>query len=107
MALNAGMKRARGEILFFTDVRQDLEPDSLSRLVACFGDPAVGVVSGELVITKGGGSAEEATDGAILAVREGHTQTAESARFDLGRHWMLLCDAVRTGEPDTARHIAG
>jgi len=63
LALNAGMKRARGEILFFTDVRQDLEPDSLSRLVACFGDPAVGVVSGELVITKGGGSAEEAQTG--------------------------------------------
>jgi cellulose synthase/poly-beta-1,6-N-acetylglucosamine synthase-like glycosyltransferase len=63
MALNAGMERARGEILFFTDVRQHLEPDSLSRLVSCFADPSVGVVSGELVITKGHGSVKETHTG--------------------------------------------
>jgi cellulose synthase/poly-beta-1,6-N-acetylglucosamine synthase-like glycosyltransferase len=49
-ALNAAMARASGEILFFTDVRQALHPDSLANLVACFADPAVGVASGELVI---------------------------------------------------------
>jgi poly-beta-1,6-N-acetyl-D-glucosamine synthase len=49
-ALNAGMARARGEILFFTDVRQPLSPGSLARMVACFADPSVGVVSGELVL---------------------------------------------------------
>jgi cellulose synthase/poly-beta-1,6-N-acetylglucosamine synthase-like glycosyltransferase len=50
LALNAGMARATGEILFFTDVRQLLDPDCLSRLVACFADPSVGVASGEVVI---------------------------------------------------------
>jgi len=52
-ALNAGMKQARGEVLFFTDVRQELEPDSLRNLVACFADTSVGAASGELVIREG------------------------------------------------------
>jgi cellulose synthase/poly-beta-1,6-N-acetylglucosamine synthase-like glycosyltransferase len=47
LALNAGMEQATGDILFFTDVRQRLEPSSLKSLVACLGDPEVGVVSGE------------------------------------------------------------
>jgi cellulose synthase/poly-beta-1,6-N-acetylglucosamine synthase-like glycosyltransferase len=47
-ALNAGLERASGEILFFADVRQKLNPDSLSHLVANFADPSVGAVTGEL-----------------------------------------------------------
>jgi cellulose synthase/poly-beta-1,6-N-acetylglucosamine synthase-like glycosyltransferase len=53
VALNEGMRRARGEILFFTDVRQSLDPASLRNLVECFADPSVGVVSGELIIRRG------------------------------------------------------
>ena len=41
-ALNAGIARATGEILFFTDVRQELAPDCLANLVECFADPKVG-----------------------------------------------------------------
>jgi len=52
-AINAGLERASGEILFFTDVRQRLAPESLRHLVTAFADPAVGVVSGELVIVDG------------------------------------------------------
>lgn len=52
-ALNRGLERARGEILFFTDVRQPLEPECLNHLTACFADPEVGVVTGELIILKG------------------------------------------------------
>jgi biofilm PGA synthesis N-glycosyltransferase PgaC len=63
IALNEGLERARGEILFFTDVRQALDPASLSRLVACFADPRVGVASGELVIRRGD-TPEEANVGA-------------------------------------------
>ena len=62
LALNAGIAEAHGEILFFTDVRQHLQPDSLRRLVECFDDPAVGVVSGELIIREGS-SHEEANIG--------------------------------------------
>jgi poly-beta-1,6-N-acetyl-D-glucosamine synthase len=54
-ALNKLMEEARGEILFFTDVRQKLERESLRNLVACFGDPEVGAVSGELVILDASG----------------------------------------------------
>ena len=54
-ALNVGMARATGEILFFTDVRQKLEPDALRQLVACLGDPAVGGASGHIVFEKEGG----------------------------------------------------
>jgi len=57
-ALNAGMARASGEILFFTDVRQRLEPDALRHLVACLGDPAVGGASGHIVFVEGGGGRE-------------------------------------------------
>lgn len=52
-ALNEAMRQARGEILFFTDVRQALAPDSLPNLVACFADPEVGAASGELIIREG------------------------------------------------------
>jgi cellulose synthase/poly-beta-1,6-N-acetylglucosamine synthase-like glycosyltransferase len=62
VALNAGLDRARGEILFLTDVRQELHPESLQNLVACFADPSVGVVSGELVI-RDGQTHEEASVG--------------------------------------------
>ena len=52
-ALNAALAQATGEILFFTDVRQELHRSCLANLVDCFADPAVGVASGELVIRQG------------------------------------------------------
>jgi cellulose synthase/poly-beta-1,6-N-acetylglucosamine synthase-like glycosyltransferase len=61
-ALNAGLTVATGEILFLTDVRQPLEPNALRVLVACFADPAVGAVSGELII-RDGATSEEANVG--------------------------------------------
>jgi len=61
-ALNSALEKASGEILFFTDVRQQLHPESLANLVACLADPQVGVASGELVIREGAGW-EEASVG--------------------------------------------
>ncbi len=52
-ALNEGLKIARGEILVLTDVRQVLEPGSVKELVACFADPTIGVVSGDLPMREG------------------------------------------------------
>jgi poly-beta-1,6-N-acetyl-D-glucosamine synthase len=57
--LNTALERGTGEILFFTDVRQELHKDSLANLIACFADPQVGVASGELVIRDGNGHEEE------------------------------------------------
>jgi biofilm PGA synthesis N-glycosyltransferase PgaC len=62
LALNAGIARASGDILFFTDVRQALDRGSLSSLVSQFSDPSVGVASGELVILDGN-TREEANVG--------------------------------------------
>jgi cellulose synthase/poly-beta-1,6-N-acetylglucosamine synthase-like glycosyltransferase len=47
-ALNAGLAQATGEILFFTDVRQALDPKTLAHLTANFADPTIGAVTGEL-----------------------------------------------------------
>ena len=49
-ALNAGLKFASGEIIFLTDVRQQVDADALGQLVANFADPSVGVVTGEVQI---------------------------------------------------------
>jgi cellulose synthase/poly-beta-1,6-N-acetylglucosamine synthase-like glycosyltransferase len=49
-ALNAGVAIARHEVLVFADARQRFARDAVRRLVANFGDPAVGGVSGELVL---------------------------------------------------------
>ena len=57
-ALNTALEQAGGEILFFTDVRQQLSPPSLANLVDCFADPTVGAASGELVIRDGAGIEE-------------------------------------------------
>lgn len=52
-ALNAALPLTTGRILFFTDVRQAVEPSCLRHLVANFADPTVGAVSGEMKLLKG------------------------------------------------------
>ena len=52
-ALNAAVARATGEILVLTDVRQILDPATVTRLIACFADRSVGAVSGDLVVRSG------------------------------------------------------
>jgi cellulose synthase/poly-beta-1,6-N-acetylglucosamine synthase-like glycosyltransferase len=49
-ALNAAVALARHDILVFADARQSFAPDALRALVAPFADPAIGCVSGELVL---------------------------------------------------------
>jgi poly-beta-1,6-N-acetyl-D-glucosamine synthase len=62
-ALNAALERATGEILFFTDVRQALDPHALSHLVANFADRSVGAATGELRIVDPDRSGEQADMG--------------------------------------------
>jgi len=50
LALNAGVAAARHEILVFADARQVFAPDAIAELVAPFADPAVGAVTGELLL---------------------------------------------------------
>jgi len=48
--LNRGMAEAQGEIICFTDARQEIASDGLKNLVANFADPSVGCASGELIL---------------------------------------------------------
>ena len=57
LALNQGVLRATGELVFMLDVRQTVDPDALRRLVAPFADSTVGAVSGELMLEQADGSA--------------------------------------------------
>lgn len=46
--LNDAVAASGEEVIVFTDARQKLSPDAVSRLLAHFADPEVGAVSGEL-----------------------------------------------------------
>ena len=48
--LNDAIAAAKGEIVVFTDARQQIEPDALQMLMENFADPTVGCVSGELML---------------------------------------------------------
>jgi cellulose synthase/poly-beta-1,6-N-acetylglucosamine synthase-like glycosyltransferase len=54
-ALNAGLARAKHDILVFSDASIALEPDALRQIVRPFQDPAIGCVSGEDRIAEAGG----------------------------------------------------
>ncbi len=62
VAVTRALENASAEIIVLTDVRQEFDRQALSKLVACFADPAVGVVTGELII-RGGSSLEEYNTG--------------------------------------------
>lgn len=48
LALNRAVAACKGEILVFMDARQTVNSEAVSELAACFADPTVGAVSGEL-----------------------------------------------------------
>jgi len=48
--LNDAIRAAQGEIVVFTDARQQIEPDAVVLMMENFADPAVGCVSGELML---------------------------------------------------------
>ncbi|MCD6405743.1 MAG: glycosyltransferase [Planctomycetes bacterium] len=53
-ALNAGIEAARGEVLVFTDARQEIAAGSIRALAARFADPDVAAVTGRLAVAGGG-----------------------------------------------------
>lgn len=52
-ALNIGVAAATREIVIFADARQRFSPNAIAELVSVFHDPAVGAVSGELILVAG------------------------------------------------------
>ncbi len=55
MALNRAHGAAIHPFLVFADARQSWAPNAIAKLVAAFGDPSVGAVSGELVVESASG----------------------------------------------------
>jgi len=102
-ALNEGIRRATGEILFFTDVRQELDPASLRSLVSSLADPKVGVVSGELVIRQGR-TLEEANVGAYWRYEKWirkHQSRIDSIMGATGCIYAMRASLAAPLDPDT------
>lgn len=59
---NQMARRARGEILVFSDANADYRPDAIRKLVRNFADPAVGAVCGQLNYTTEGEGAGQSED---------------------------------------------
>jgi len=54
MGLNAAMSMVQGDIVVFTDARQQIEPGAIRLLMENFADAEVGAVSGELMLGDAG-----------------------------------------------------
>lgn len=63
-ALNHAVAMAKGELIVFTDARQEFQPNAITNLVANFADSTVGCVSGELHFLEDPDSKIEAEMGA-------------------------------------------
>jgi cellulose synthase/poly-beta-1,6-N-acetylglucosamine synthase-like glycosyltransferase len=81
-AVNAGVQRARHEILVFADARQAFAPDAVRHLVANFTDPDVGGVSGELVL-----DCEHADTGPGAAAQDLSPAGSSSIGEGVGLYW--------------------
>jgi cellulose synthase/poly-beta-1,6-N-acetylglucosamine synthase-like glycosyltransferase len=79
--LNDVVPCARGDIVVLADARQRFAPDAVRALVANFADPAVGAVSGELVLLADPDAAVAADGAADYWDAEKRVRQAESA-FD-------------------------
>ena len=56
---DAGVRRASGDLLVFSDANSRLAPDALRRLVEPFADPAVGYACGQVRFVNEGGDSQE------------------------------------------------
>ena len=79
--LNDLVPAASGEILVFADARQQFETGAIAALVSHFADPAVGAVSGALILLEEGESAAGVEGAAAYWEVEKRIRCAES-RFD-------------------------
>ena len=52
VAVNAGVAKATADVILFVDIRPEIWPRAIQRLVSNFADPTVGCVAGELILRK-------------------------------------------------------
>jgi poly-beta-1,6-N-acetyl-D-glucosamine synthase len=102
-ALNHALAHASSEILFFTDVRQPLDPMALRHLVANFADPSVGAVTGELRLLAGAQGEQADMDlywRYEVWARQRHS-SIDSLFTSTGCIWALRRDLAKPLPPDT------
>ena len=77
-ALNVAMRHAMGEILLFLDIRPQIESTALQQLLSNFADPAVGCVTGEVILRD-----------------DGHDQAAKAVSSLYWRYeqWIRKCES--------------
>ncbi len=78
VAVNAGMAAATGEILLFMDIRPEVAPGGIQRLVSNFADPKVGCVSGRLILRRGSHDAVSSAVGGLYWRYEQWTRKCEA-----------------------------
>lgn len=100
-ALNAGLERAGGEIVVFTDASIMLASDAIREIVRPFASPAVGCVSGEDLIPGSGGEALYGRYELFLRRRESRLHSIVGASGCLYAQRRSLCEQFPAGEaPD-------
>ena len=102
-ALNAAVGEASHPLLVFADARQRFAPDAIRRLVSHFDDPAIGAVSGELML-----DAERLDDRRrrrrLLDLREVAAPARSDRRLHAGRDGRHLRDAAVAVAAASRRH---
>ena len=78
-AVNAGMAAATAEVILFVDIRPEIAPGAIQKLVRNFADPTVGCVSGRLCL------GEEGHDAASSAV---------AGLYWRYEQWTRQCEAI-------------
>ena len=105
-ALNAGVRSATGEVLVFLDARQTVAPDALIELVSCLADPAVGVVSGELLLGSPVGKRSDTALGIYWKLEKASTKARVCYGLCGWGDGRPLCRAARTLCRDPDRYYS-
>ena len=78
VAVNAGMAKATADVILFLDIRPEIWPQAIQRLVSNFADPKVGCVAGELILRKDSHDSATAAVSGLYWRYEGWIRTCES-----------------------------
>jgi cellulose synthase/poly-beta-1,6-N-acetylglucosamine synthase-like glycosyltransferase len=65
VAVNAGMSAASGDVIFFVDIRPEIQPGTMQTMVNFFADPKVGCVAGDLLLVQDGHDTVSAAVGGL------------------------------------------
>jgi glycosyltransferase involved in cell wall biosynthesis len=79
VAVNAGMKAASGDVILFVDIRPEIQPGTIQKMVDHFADPKVGCVAGDLLLLHDGHDSVSAAVGGLYWRYEQWIRKCEAA----------------------------